>query len=313
MSIVNDRIEFRFVTRTQTEDYRVIGIEDGIREPVVQESEENRWPDAQEFEPLRKMGDIIPEDGPCAVLFEYEKKIYLVVSSMRRGEKDKAGRTKRFSFCQIFPGAERVKAYRAFTRIAADLSEAETKASELIKEVAVTRKDWQGRDVTGENIEFRQRDFIDWLQEERQKDISFKRGSAERTYRVGEVIWPESGCRLKWMEESSPDTMTCERIETLKAQSRQKRTGLKLAFAAAVLVLILGGAWGVHQYRKAQEEAARKRTIYAQITAFFDEAVSTIGQGIQVGVQSVYRTADQYIIGPVKSLSQSLTSSDGGK
>ena len=173
---VNDKIEFRFVTRTLTDDYHVFGMEG--RRDVVWGVKENRLPDEDEFAPLRKVGDIDPELGPCAVLFEHGEKVYLVVSGMNRGEKDRAGRIKRFSFCQIFDDTEtdKAKAYAAFDRIVTSFPDAEAKMRELIREVPVVTKDWQGNEKPSEEIEFRQQDFIDWLQEKRPEDTDLKSG-----------------------------------------------------------------------------------------------------------------------------------------
>ena len=105
---MNIDLTFRFVTRTLTEDYRVFG--NGGSET---------YSDSAEFEPLRKKGRIIPEDGPCAVLWEESQLIFLTVSAMQRGTKDFANRPIRFSFCEIF--TDRREAWTAFTRIISDL------------------------------------------------------------------------------------------------------------------------------------------------------------------------------------------------
>ena len=213
---VNDRIEFRFVTRTLTDDYHVFGMEG--RRDVVWGVKENRLPDEDEFAPLRKAGDIDPELGPCAVLFEHGKKIYLVVSGMNRGEKDRAGRVKRFSFCQIFDRADKAKAYAAFSRIITSFPDAEAKMRELIREVPVVIEDWQGNEKPSEEIEFRQQEFMDWLQEKQPENADLK-------------IRLKTGYRLKWMEETSPDIMR-ERIDGLETSSK------KWLFAVALIALL---------------------------------------------------------------------------
>ena len=227
---VNDRIEFRFVTRTLTDDYHVFGMEG--RRDLVWGVKENRLPDEDEFAPLRKVGDIDPELGPCAVLFEYREKVYLVVSGMSRGENDRAGRVKRFSFCQIFDGTEtgRAKAYAAFNRIVTSFTDAEKKMRELIREVPVVIKDWQGNEKPSEEIEFRQQEFIDWLQEKRPEDTDLK------------SVWPQKGYRLKWMKEASPDIMR-ERIDGFETSSK------KWLAAVAILALLIcvGCLWMLKQ------------------------------------------------------------------
>ena len=63
---MDDNIEFRFITRTFSEDYVVL-CENGRRQ----------LNDIDEFAPIRKIGNIIPEEGLCAVLFERNEKIFL--------------------------------------------------------------------------------------------------------------------------------------------------------------------------------------------------------------------------------------------
>ena len=81
---------------------------------------------------MRRKGRIIPEEGPCAVMWEESSLIFLTVSSMQRGAKDRANRPIRFSFCEIF--TDRVKAWTAFTRIISDFSGAENVVRSLIHE-----------------------------------------------------------------------------------------------------------------------------------------------------------------------------------
>ena len=136
---MNIGLTFRFVTRTLSEDYHVFG--NGGRKT---------YSNITEFDPLRKKGRIIPEEGSCAVLWEESSPIFLTVSSMQRGVKDLANRPIRFSFCEIF--TDRAKAWRAFTRVISDFSAAEKLMQPLIRE-----KPRPGND--GEDVEFRQEDF----------------------------------------------------------------------------------------------------------------------------------------------------------
>ena len=154
---MNDGIEFRFVTRTLSEDYR-----------VFYDNGRKQLGDIEEFAPVRKIGSIIPEEGPCAVLFEQDGKIFLAVSGMRRGQKDKAGRPIRFSFCRIYQKNNqtyRERAWNAFARIITDWEAAENEISEdrqppLIKIIPVTRASGS----YGEDVEFDEKEFMDWLE-----------------------------------------------------------------------------------------------------------------------------------------------------
>ena len=191
---MDTNITFRFVTRTRSEDYRVFS--SGGRETHSD----------SEFEPLRRKGRIIPEEGPCAVMWEESSLIFLTVSAMQRGAKDRANRPIRFSFCEIF--TDRVKAWTAFTRIISDFSGAENIVRSLICEKP-TKGD------AGEDIDFMQEKFISWLQENTNGNIIFQ------SCREGDVItrdgdtwfsvWPPEGLLLKWCK-TEDDEISCERI-----------------------------------------------------------------------------------------------------
>lgn len=193
MKTMNIDLTFRFVTRTLSEDYRVFG--NGGRET---------YSDSSEFEPLRKKGRIIPEEGACAVLWEESSNIFLIVSAMQRGVNDFANRPIRFSFCEIF--TERVEAWTAFTRIISEFSEAERVMQSLILE-----KPRPG----GEDVEFRQEEFTAWLQEHRRSGLTFS------VCREGDVItrdgdawpdmWPPEGTMFRW-RNTEDDEISCERI-----------------------------------------------------------------------------------------------------
>ena len=201
---MNTSLMFRFVTRTLSEDYRVFG--NGGHET---------YSDSTEFDPLRKKGRIIPEEGPCAVLWEESSLIFLTVSSMQRGVKDLANRPIRFSFCEIF--TDRAKAWRAFTRVISDFSAAEKLMQSLIHE-----KLRPGND--GEDIDFRQEEFISQLQ------AGSDDGERFTPCREGDVItregdtwpkvWPREGLLLKW-RNSEHDEIACERVEGYAAKTER--------------------------------------------------------------------------------------------
>ncbi|MBQ7593632.1 MAG: hypothetical protein IJU48_04675 [Synergistaceae bacterium] len=105
-------------TRTKSEDYRIYS--DGGR----------RVFSSSEFQPFYKKAEI-DETEECAILYEEQGKIYLVVFMLKRDAKDVATRGLSFSFCQIFLQSELSNALRAFTRIKEEWIAAEAKVSEL--------------------------------------------------------------------------------------------------------------------------------------------------------------------------------------
>ena len=193
---MNDSIEFRFITRTLSEDYKLL-CENGNK----------RLDDIEEFAPIRKTGNIIPEEGPCAVIYEKDEKIFLAVSGMRRGKNDKAGRPIRFSFCKIYQRNNqnyRERAWNAFVKIITEWEAAENEISEdkqpsLIKILPVTRSSG----IHGENLEFDERGFIDWLENSSSRifDIEFSfvnKGRWSEADFVKSQVWPHEGYIIKW-------------------------------------------------------------------------------------------------------------------
>lgn len=197
---MNDKLEFRFVTRTLSEDYHVFG-----------DGGSSIFSDPIEFAPLRRKGGIMPEDGPCAVLFEDNKKIFLVVSNMQSGRKDIAGRTIRFSFCQIFQGTAQVDkehAFTAFTHVVRRWDDVQTKVQSLFHE---TRREGG----QGENVSFDQNCFMEWLQEWEKPVSPFEICKHGDVRPLSSVIWPLAGCLLKW-ERSEDDIIVC--MHTIEAK-----------------------------------------------------------------------------------------------
>ena len=202
---MNTDLTFRFVTRTLTEDYRVFG--DGGTET---------YSDSTEFEPLRRKGRIIPEEGACAVLWEEDGRIFLTVSSMQRGVKDFANRPIRFSFCWIL--ADRSEAWAAFTRIISDFGKAEKVMQSLIREKPKTDND-------GEDVEFQQDSFMSWLQEGRRDGVKFSQCiEGDVITREGDTwpeVWPAEGLLLKW-RKTEDDEISCERVNNPKLPAKSQ-------------------------------------------------------------------------------------------
>ena len=199
---MNDNIDFRFITRTFSEDYVVL-CDNGKRQLT----------DIEEFAPIRKIGNIIPEEGPCAVLFERNAKIFFAVSGMRRGKIDKAGRPIRFSFCKIYQTNDqndKERAYNAFVKIITDWNAAEDAIREerrppLIKIIPAARTSSTGR--LGSDIEyaieFDELSFMDLLENGNSKldcvDFEYcSDGKFSTDEFTKSFIWPRNGCIFKW-------------------------------------------------------------------------------------------------------------------
>ena len=249
-------IKFRFVTRTLSEDYRVYA--DGGSRLLS---------DRSEFEPLRQKGGIVPEEGPCAVLFEDGGMSFLVASALRRPSRDIAGRPIRFSFCQIFgtSGRERERARTAFDRITSDWAAAEAKAGSLLREIP---RGEGASSLLGEDIRFDQDAFIRWLQD----------GDKRRVWPFSERLLPRrtvkrlpEGYMLRWTQRSGETEcrpMTDSPAETGEKadavhykphRSMIEKAGKKrrlIFFAAAVLVLLCCCVAGVRRWNRFQAERA---------------------------------------------------------
>ncbi len=193
---MNDKLEFRFVTRTLSEDYHVFG-----------DCGESIFSDPIEFAPLRKKGGIMPEDGPCAVLFEDNKKIFLVVSNMQSGRKDVAGRTIRFSFCHIFQGTTQVDkehAFAAFIHVVQKWNDVQGKVQSLFHETPKVG-------TQGETVSFDQNCFMKWLQEGEKPTTPFEICKHGDVRPLNASIWPSKDCLLKW-RISEDDEIVCIHI-----------------------------------------------------------------------------------------------------
>ena len=216
---MNTELTFRFVTRTFSEDYRVFG-----------NGGKNLYSDSSEFEPLRKKGRIIPEEGPCAVIYQENGLIFCIVSSMQRGTKDFANRPIRFSFCKIF--TDKTEAWSAFTRVISDFKGAEKIMQSLIREE-------RRKNADGEDVDFQQEKFMSWLQ--RQK-ISV--GDAiQREGDFWPYVWPPEGAVLKWTA-SEDDQIFCVRsggtahVEQAKTKPVSQHNWKKIAAVALGAVMI---------------------------------------------------------------------------
>ena len=146
---VDDGIEFRFYTRTLSEDYRVFA--DGGSEVLNY---------AEKFAPLIDIADVRSEDEESAVIFEDGGNVCVAAFGLCRDGLDRVRRVKRFSFCLILPAEKKAHALRAFSRVVNDWQGTADDVNGLIEEIPVVRKDWKGRDVKGENVRFDYREFV---------------------------------------------------------------------------------------------------------------------------------------------------------
>ena len=260
---MDDSLEFRFVTRTLSEDYRVYA-----------DSGKRLLSDRSEFEPLRQKCGIVPEEGPCVALFEENGRVFLVASGMRRLSRDVAGRPMRFSFCQTFDAGRKDKdrAWTAFERLTADWAEAERQMGLLIREVP------RGEGaLLGEDIRFDQDAFMRWLQQEHPR--KGRRGAAFQSCREGESfpvksgepylypLWPAAGCLLRWTHLSG--AVMCRRMEGSPVPPEapapyQPHPGMmpkrkRWVVPAAVIALLLC-AGGVLKWNRMQAERAAQES-----------------------------------------------------
>ena len=222
-SVMDDSIGFRFITRTLSQDYHVFY--DGGRKVLSDETD---------FAPIREMGYIVPEEGPCAVLFTRNGKIFLVASGMERGKMDKAGRPIRFSFCKIYQGAGQdfqERSWGAFKRLAKSWEEAEETISEereppILRISLGEKADWQGKNVPVENIDFDEANFTEWLEH-----LLRATGRPFNTYRgegrwsrlefFAQYLWPDDGYLFKWTK--ADDVVSCRPIGEASVQRFENR------------------------------------------------------------------------------------------
>ncbi|MBQ9527646.1 MAG: hypothetical protein IJR68_08540 [Fretibacterium sp.] len=186
------------MTRTRNVDYRVL--EDGGRTALPSDA----------FASLYRKGNILPDKGEaCAVLFQEDGKVYLVASALQRGIRDVHGRPIRFSFCRILQGTaqqDRGRAFVAFARLVRDWEGTEERMRSLIRETP-------HREGRGEDIEFDERTFMDWLEGDETRAISFRECTPREVLSVSmsSPVWPPEGYMLKW-ERAEDD---CEIIPSL--------------------------------------------------------------------------------------------------
>lgn len=191
-------IEFRFVTATVNVDYHVY-CDNGSR--ILK--------DAEEFDPIKEIGNFFLDEGACAVLFENNGKIYLVATNLQRDKKDFVGRPLVFSFCWILQGNNieyKRKAWCAFSKIILSWNEVEIKIQSLISEEPYKKKDSKGRDIYSEKINFNQEKFMKWLGNDDTYISNFDNkiscGVVKEVSKSSYAFWPPARHILKWEKEA---------------------------------------------------------------------------------------------------------------
>lgn len=270
---------FRFVTRTLSEDYRIFSHGGAQRD----------YADEEEFAPVRRLAKIVPEHGPCAALFSLDGKVYLVVSSLERGASDFVGRQIRFSFCRIWQGdgeTEKNSALKSFGRVCRETEGCRKKIAELLREVPVTRKDWQGKDVPGEDVHFEEKTFTDWLEAaELENDPLYC--NYEGSFDVVQNVLPGSGWMAKW-QGREPGKIVCVRLNmppspktdilkkakqmAQKALEQTKQHKVATAVGAAILAATVAGVAAYN--RAASSNKPEKQEIPLQTASNASAALS---------------------------------------
>ena len=233
--IVDDSIEFRFQTRTLSEDYRVFA--DGGEQTLNY---------AEEFEPLESAAEVAYDEERSAVVFENDGSVYVSAFGLKRNAFDRAGREIRFSFCLILPSSEKQAAMRAFSRLVKEWNEAGEEVSRLLKEIPVPRKDWKGRDTHGEDVSFDSQKFVDWL-----------------VSKPANYALPKAGTMLKWFADGGEPAARRmgksprkeeEEMPGLRYTPQERKSSSKVWLAVlCVLVFLLCGGLGVSFWNMSQK------------------------------------------------------------
>lgn len=225
---MSDDVKFLFQTRTTSEDYRVLEDDGSTMIPY------------EEFKPFYVKAEIENEDEQSAIIFENDGRIYTVAFGLRLGKLDRAGREIRFSFCVSLTEGEKRTAMRIFSRVVKEWSNTAETVSGLIREIPVSRKDWKGRDVRGEDVRFDHNKFLRWLTE-KPADPKIK--------------FPPKGHVLKYFADGGE--LALIRNEDDESDSGESYTGSRrknrLPIICAVLALVLCAGLGFWGWKQSQE------------------------------------------------------------
>ena len=232
--------DFRFYTRTRSEDYRVF----------ADEGRELR--NKNDFLRLRKIAGCRNDDDEGAAVFVDREMIHLVAFGFLRGELDRANRDKRFSFCRVYPKSQAGAALNALARIAEDWDGTAEFADSLIEEVPVMRKtefeDFKGREKHSEDVRFDRERFFRWLDTPAgstvtQADISAFRAGKMLRYYGGEIFTETAGTEIE-----DDDEMPGLRSLPLREKNKPGKLPAILAVLAVFCAVLAGWGW-----KKSQE------------------------------------------------------------
>lgn len=235
--IVDDSIEFRFQTRTLSEDYRVFA--DGGEQTLNY---------AEEFEPLERVAGVESDDERSAVVFEDDGSVYVSAFGLKRNAFDRARREIRFSFCLILPSSEKRAAMRAFSRLVKEWDETGEEVSKLIREIPVPRKDWKGRDTHGEDVRFSYQAFYDnWLVEKSENYALPKAGTMLKwVVGTGEPVPQRIRKSTRKEEEELPGLYR----KSYPLQTQKQKSSSRVWLAVLSILLILSCVMGGVCYKK---------------------------------------------------------------
>lgn len=264
---------FRFYTRTRSEDYRVF----------ADEGRELR--NKNDFLRLRDaIAGCSNEDDEGAAVFEDRGMIHLVAFGFMRGDLDRGNRTKRFSFCRVYPKSQAGAALNALARIAEDWDGTAEFADSLIEEIPVMRKtdfeDFKGREKRSEDVRFDCNRFFKWLDTPAGSPVTpanvsaFKAGEMLRYY-AGEIFPASAGTEIE-----DDDEMPGLRSLPLQEKNKPGKLPVILAVMLAVLCAVLG-VWGWKQFQessklsqKLQELSQKLRTEQQTVSELRSELAS---------------------------------------
>lgn len=275
--MIDDDIEFMFYTRTLSEDYRVFS------------GDGNETLDyAEDFAPIMELSNLESDDERSAVVFSDGGNIYVSAFGLMRGAKDRARRDIRFSFCVILPESKRAAAMKIFSRVKDEWNETGSAAGSLIKEIPVTRKDWKGRDVKGENVRFDSQRFIQWLVNNDTKIAPPKAGYMLKYFADTGELKP---IRIGKVGKDEEDMSGLRRNSNVQ-QERRRSPRILLAVSAILLFVVCVGL-GIRCFtlQKELNEASTRANHAEEISKDLQKEISGLKERLATVQESLNITS----------------------